>query len=203
MLQRLEKLEPTLLARGVTMYKRLGRNVLYRWLFIATVTHGIWTSVYGVLLTESIPSCLEDACAHEREALFADQPLHDGAGGNSSCLVVQPLNGGLGSCADPEHPGHIGPVLMNSGVGAVRIAAGSRCRLQCESGSEGQQYRASGSTEICQGKHNCSIDVSSKSRTIRALACLNLSLLLRSAATAMAEYPRSPRQRSRHQQPRG
>lgn len=144
MLQRLEKLEPTLLARGVTMYKRLGRNVLYRWLFIATVTHGIWTSVYGVLLTESIPSCLEDACAHEREALFADQPLHDGAGGNSSCLVVQPLNGGLGSCADPEHPGHIGPVLMNSGVGAVRIAAGSRCRLQCESGSEGQQYRASG-----------------------------------------------------------
>lgn len=136
------------LGRGAsTVWKSLGRNVLYRWLFIATVTHGIWTSAYGVLLTESVPSCLQDACAPEREALFADEA----AGDNSSCLVIQPLNGGLGSCADPEQPGHIGPVLMNAGVAAVRITGGSRCRLQCTSTVGDEQYRASGSTDVVCG----------------------------------------------------
>lgn len=147
-LERLARSENALLARGATVWQRLGRNKLYRWLFIATVTHGIWTSAYGVLLTESAPSCLKDACAHEREALFADEQPYSGVGGNTSCLVIQPLNGGLGSCGDP---GHIGPVLTKSGVTAVRIAGNSRCRLQCASGQDEHHYRASGSTEVVCG----------------------------------------------------
>jgi ABC-type multidrug transport system fused ATPase/permease subunit len=151
-LARLDGTERQMLGRGAsTVWESLGRNVLYRWLFIATVTHGIWTSAYGVLLTESVPSCLQDACAHEREALFADEPPYEGAGGNSSCLVIQPLNGELGSCADPGQPGHIGPVLMSAGVTAVRIAGGSRCRLRCAVKEGGEPYRASGSSEVVCG----------------------------------------------------